>query len=75
MSGIVEHIKKNQMLYEILVKLAKTYEYFKYHTVAKLAWKVCSHLPIQENKVYFSNFNGRGFADNQKYIAQEILRR
>ena len=75
MSGIVERIKKNKRLYEVLVRVAKSYEYFKNHMVAKVVWKVCSHLPVQEDKVYFSNFNGRGFADNQKYIALEILKR
>ena len=30
--------------------------------------------PIQKGKVVFLNFNGRGFGDNPKYIAEEILR-
>jgi len=31
--------------------------------------------PIDSNKIVFSNFLGRGFGDNPKYIALELLRR
>jgi len=31
--------------------------------------------PIKKNKIFFQNFNGKGYGDNPKYIAQEILRR
>lgn len=31
--------------------------------------------PVQENKVLFINFNGKGFGCNPKYIAQELLAR
>lgn len=31
--------------------------------------------PIQRNKIVFSNFAGKGYGDNAKYIAQELLRR
>ena len=30
--------------------------------------------PIQKGKVVFLNFDGRGFGDNPKYIAEEIMR-
>ncbi|MDE6313201.1 MAG: CDP-glycerol glycerophosphotransferase family protein [Lachnospiraceae bacterium] len=75
MSGLAEKIKKNQKLYHSLVSVARVYEHFKNHTLAKVVWAVCSKLPIQDNKVYLTNFNGRGFADNQKYIALELMRR
>jgi CDP-glycerol glycerophosphotransferase len=29
--------------------------------------------PIQKNKIFFQNFNGKGYGDNPKYIAEEIL--
>lgn len=32
-------------------------------------------LPIQENKIVFSNYMGNGYGCNSKYIAEEILRR
>jgi CDP-glycerol glycerophosphotransferase len=31
--------------------------------------------PVQKNKIFFQNFNGKGYGDNPKYIAQEIIRR
>ena len=31
--------------------------------------------PINKNKIYFQNFNGKGYGDNPKYIAEEIIRR
>ena len=31
------------------------------------------HLPIQRRKIIFLNFNGRGWGDNPKYIAKELL--
>jgi len=30
--------------------------------------------PIQKNKIFIQNFNGKGYGDNPKYIAEEILR-
>lgn len=75
MSGIVEKIKENQKLYHSLVRVARVYEHFKNNTLAKAVWAVCTKFPIQENKVYLTNFNGRGFADNQKYIALELMKR
>lgn len=37
--------------------------------------KLCRYLPISRHKIVFSNFNGRGYGDSPKYIAEEILRR
>jgi len=31
--------------------------------------------PIQKNKIFFQNNNGKGYGDNPKYIVEEILRR
>jgi CDP-glycerol glycerophosphotransferase len=31
--------------------------------------------PIQKNKIFIQNFNGKGYGDNPKYIVEEILRR
>jgi len=30
--------------------------------------------PIQKNKIFFQNYNGKGYGDNSKYIAEELLR-
>ncbi len=34
----------------------------------------CRYTPIKKAKIVFSNFNGKGFGDNPKYIADEIIR-
>ena len=75
MSSIVEKIKENEKLYKFLVGIARKYEHFKNDVFAKVVWAVCVHFPIKKKKVYLTNFNGRGFADNQKYIAKELLSR
>jgi len=31
--------------------------------------------PVQKNKIFIQNFNGKGYGDNLKYIVEEILRR
>jgi len=31
--------------------------------------------PVQRNKIFIQNFNGKGYGDNPKYIVEEILRR
>ncbi len=75
MSSIVDKIRQNEKLYKFLVGIARKQEHFKNEVLAKAVWAVCVKLPLQQNKVYLTNFNGRGFADNQKYIALELLQR
>ena len=75
MSRMIEKIKQNEGLYHFLVKIARKKEHFKNDVLAKAVWEICVKFPIQENKVYLTNFNGRGFADNQKYIAKELMKR
>lgn len=36
---------------------------------------VCWFIPVENNKIVFSSFDGRGYSDNPKYIAEEIIRR
>lgn len=43
--------------------------------LSKLFEKIYKKLPIIPNKIVFSNFNGKGYGCNPKYIAQEILKR
>ena len=41
----------------------------------KLCWNLFVHFPLDRRKIVFSNFNGGGYGDNPKFIAQEFLRR
>lgn len=38
-----------------------------------LVWTLCRALPLQENKVVFSSFGGKGFGDNPKAVALALL--
>lgn len=39
-----------------------------------LIWLVCLPLPVNNKKVVFCNFYGRGYGDNPKYIVQKLLK-
>lgn len=41
----------------------------------KLCWNLFVHLPLDKKKVVFSNFNGGGYGDNPKFIAEELRKR
>ena len=41
---------------------------------SNLAWSACRLLPVKNNKVVFSSFGGKGFGDNPKAIALELLK-
>ena len=41
---------------------------------AKSIWTLCRLLPVRKNKVVFSHFGGKGFGDNPKAIAKELLK-
>ncbi len=44
------------------------------HDLAAIAfWKLCAQLPINRKKVLFSSYNGRGYSDSPKAIAEELL--
>ncbi len=34
-----------------------------------------AHYPVQENKIVFDNYMGRGYGCNSKYVTEELLRR
>lgn len=40
----------------------------------RLCWQLFTLFPLDQKKVVFSNFNGGGYGDNPKFIAQEFLR-
>lgn len=44
-----------------------------YNIFISLFDKYCDWAPIIKGKIVFSSFDGKGFCDNPKYIAQEIL--
>lgn len=46
-----------------------------YNLLRTFAIKIFEILPIQKNKIIFDNFAGKGYADNPKYIADELLNR
>ena len=39
------------------------------------AWQVFGLFPVRTHKIIFSNFNGGGFGDNPRYIAEACIRR
>ena len=46
-----------------------------YQGIRKAAYSALRLLPVKRNKIIFNNFGGRGFGDDPKYIAQELLKR
>lgn len=49
-----------------------------YHLTARIFYGFVgfcfSFFPIQRNKIVFQNFGGKGYGDNPKYIAEEMLK-
>ena len=67
---MIEKLRKSP-LYPALLKI-----YLSLHkALIFAAWQVCSLCPVKKNKVIFSNFNGNGFGDNSRYVAEEFIRR
>lgn len=46
-----------------------------YRIVRCIVWYVCKIFPINKKKVIFSSYYGRGYADNLKYIAEQLIGR
>lgn len=57
-------------LYPVLAKLYPTL----HGGMIWWAWQLCYLLPVKHKKIIFSNFNGGGFGDNTRYIAEECIR-
>ncbi|WP_432629604.1 CDP-glycerol glycerophosphotransferase family protein [Brotaphodocola sp.] len=51
----------------------KIWSWKVYKDLKKNIIKIFYLLPIQRNKIVFDNFGGKGFGDDPKYIAQELL--
>ena len=56
------------IIFSIFVRIKKS---FIYHIAEFLR----NTLPVRDNTILFDNFSGKGFGDNSKYLAIEILRR
>jgi CDP-glycerol glycerophosphotransferase (TagB/SpsB family) len=52
--------------------LVKLYLFF-HKKIINLSWSLFTHFKIKPDKIIFSNFNGGGYGDNPKFIAQEII--
>ena len=61
---------RHSPLYPGLLKLYLTL----HKTLIWFCWQIFSLCPVQKDKIVLSNFNGNGFGDNPRYIAEEILR-
>ncbi len=46
---------------------------FLHKIIINLSWNIFFHFKIIPDKIVFSNFNGGGYGDNPKFIAQEII--
>ncbi len=55
--------------------LGKVKDTALYQFVRKTAFSLTRIFPIDNNKVVFDNFAGRGFGDDPKYIAEELAKR
>lgn len=42
--------------------------------IIKIVYKLFRVFPIKRNKIVFSSYMGKGFGDNGKYIALELLK-
>ena len=49
--------------------IKKIYYYIK----KRVMWAICYLLPINNKKIVFSSYFGRGYGDNLKYIADKII--
>ncbi len=59
----------------VIKKLILPVYLWAHRLMIKVCWNIFIHFPLDRKKVVFSNFNGGGYGDNPKFIAQEFLRR
>lgn len=67
---MIEKLRKTP-LYPALLAIYLTF----HRALIWTAWQVFTLCPVQKQKIIFSNFNGNGFGDNPRYVAEEFLRR
>lgn len=62
-------------LYEKLTASPLKWPLALYERIKQALYGTLPRLPISRNKIIFDNFRGKGFGDDPKYIALELLRR
>ncbi len=72
MDRIIEIIKSNKILFKILSGINSIYIGL-HNRIIKLSWSIFYLFKIEPTKVVFSNFNGGGYGDNPKFIAEKLL--
>ena len=45
------------------------------YAMLRLKWVVCLFFPVKKNKITVSNYFGRGYGDNAKYVVDKLLER
>lgn len=69
-----ESIRKIPLLNKCFPTILKAY-LAVHKLILHVCWYVFRLFPVKHKKIIFSNFNGAGFGDNPKFIAEEFLRR
>lgn len=66
---MIEKLRKSP-LYPVLSRIYP----LLHRTLIWCVWQICSLFPVRPDKIVLSNFNGNGFGDNTRYIAEECIR-
>lgn len=74
MAILKESIRKIPLLNKCFPTILKAYLAI-HKLILYVCWYVFRLFPVKHRKIIFSNFNGAGFGDNPKFIAEEFLRR
>ncbi len=57
------------------MSLYKKFAFFCFRCIRYLFRTLCRFLPVSAKKIVISNYTGRGYGDNPKYIVEELLKR
>lgn len=68
-------IKKNNYLYKFIKKIKDNIYYTNKNFKTIVIQLISCIFPIKENKIIISNYYGKSFGDNGKYIVEELIRR
>ena len=42
--------------------------------IRRIVWFICRFIPVDNKKIVFSSYYGKGYGDNPKYIAEELIK-